>query len=132
VARILGKLRVEELDEWTWILLEPLEFHVGEKDNEDVIIVPALFQTDFDSIPKPLWSIIRPYGKSKRAAVIHDYLYHMRGHVPLDISPPRTRNECDKIFAEALEVCGVNWIKRNAMYLGVRSGGWWFWNKKGN
>lgn len=84
-------------------------------------IVPRGFITDFASIPRLLRWVFNINGKSRRAAVLHDYLYVMQ---------ITTRAEADAMFLEALEACGVDWATRQSMYLGVRSGGWIYWNKR--
>lgn len=75
------------------------------------VYVPAGFETDFASIPRPLWNIFPPTGKYGKAAVIHDFLYRKSG-VP--------REKADKIFLEAMECLGVGWWTRQTIYRAVR------------
>jgi hypothetical protein len=82
-------------------------------------IVPAGFETDYASVPRPLWSIFPPSGKYSRAAVLHDYLYRFS---------KLSRKRCDDIFLECMDALGVPYFKRYAMYWGVRMGGWAAWN----
>ena len=107
-------LRVREQDD-QWELAEPLVYvsKAGE-----VITIPEKFTTDLASIPRPLQGLVNVNGKHRAAAILHDYLYTVRG---------RSRSECDSLFLEAMESVGVRWSQRWVMYLAVRVGGWTFW-----
>jgi hypothetical protein len=83
------------------------------------ITVPDGFVTDFASIPAPGRILISGHGHDRWAAVVHDYLYHTK----------HNRKQADAVFLEALEVSGVNLIKRRLMYRAVRTGGWFFYAK---
>lgn len=84
------------------------------------LIVDSGFSFDGASIPELLYSFIGdPYsGRYVRAAFIHDCLY---------ASELLPRKECDSIFLEIMKEHGVNWLKRNSMYLAVRVGGKEVW-----
>lgn len=120
MARILEYPAVKQVEADRWVLLESLEYKVNNND-DDVIVVPSGFITDFASIPQFFWSILPPFGKYSPAAVIHDWLY---------FTQTRKRSECDKIFLEAMEVMEVNWMTRHTMYRAVRLFGWKGWNKR--
>lgn len=79
------------------------------------IIVPTGYETDFASIPRIARSLIPQVGKHVHAAVVHDYL--CTDGEALGI----TQELADKIFYEAMEVCGVRWSKRKVMFRGVRA-----------
>jgi hypothetical protein len=81
------------------------------------IEVPIGFTTDFASIPKLFWNLLPPDGKYGRAAVVHDYLYSTEG-----LSGEFTREQCDRIFLEAMTDLGVGPITRLLMFRAVR----WF------
>jgi hypothetical protein len=83
--------------------------------------IPAGFVTDLASIPAILRPLFNPNDAGRKAAVLHDSRYCIK-------SGPR--KEADDLFLEALERCGVGYIKRYTMYWGVRSGGWLYWNKR--
>lgn len=87
------------------------------------VSVPKDFITDLASIPRALRWLISINGKHRKAAVLHDYLYSRAGSTGID------RAECDLIFKEAMTYLGVSWWKTNAMYAGVRAGGWIAWRK---
>lgn len=113
-------LKLQPLDDGkTFKLLELFRYRIGGMDSLDIITIPEGFETDFASVPQILWSVIPPWGKYGKAAVLHDYLYK---------SGIFERGRCDDIFLEAMEVLDVSWIKRKIIYRGVRMGGWIAWN----
>lgn len=116
-----SELDLRDLGDYTFALLTPFSY--------GTITVPAGFITDFASVPRLLWNILPPYGPAGKAAVIHDYLYSLQGRV--SDSATFTRTQCDAIFLEAMTVLHVAPVTRRAMWLGVRLGGWWGWNKAG-
>lgn len=99
-----------------WVLWQDFEYHVGDYPSQFVITVPEGFETDFASVPKFAWWLISPYGKHGKAAVLHDYLYHL-GRTGLDVEH---RQVADGIFLEAMQVLGVSKWRRQAMYWAVR------------
>lgn len=99
-----------------WKLTEPFEYHVGEYPSEFVLRVPEGFTTDFASVPRIFWALISPYGKAGKAAVVHDYLYHLN-RVGLEVV---TRKQADGIFLQAMGVLGVAAWRKYPMYLAVR------------
>ena len=111
MSRILHYPAVRQINSREWELLEPLEYHVGSPDSNDVILVPKGFPTDFASVPKIFWNIFPPYGRWSPAAVIHDFIYTYAVY---------PRKKCDLIFLEAMGVMEVNWITRHTMYRAVR------------
>lgn len=83
--------------------------------------VPVGFRSDGASIPRILWARIgHPLsGRFVRAATLHDWSYrHPSGE---------SRATIDARFRRGLEVDGVPWARRWAMYVGVRAGGWRAW-----
>jgi len=123
-------LIVKVLDEHKFELFKPFTFHLDSKYSKRAITVPKGFVTDFASIPKRLWSILPPYGKYTKAAVLHDSLYRYHGFVSGDQYISYTRKESDQIFLDAMKVLGVPALTRGIMYNAVR----WFargaWNKQ--
>jgi len=99
-----------------WKLIESFIYHIGNLESDEIVSVPAGFETDFASVPKFLWNILPPWGRYGKAAVIHDYCYR-KGLF--------TRKRCDKIFYEGMKVLKVPYWKRNVMYRAVR----WFGGK---
>lgn len=120
MSQFTTELRVKQLDERWYELLEGFEYHVGEYPSEEIITVPAGFITDFASVPKIFHGIIKPTGKHGKAAVIHDYCYAtaIYGKVKSDL-----------IFLEAMKVLNVSVWKRNIMYTAVVLFGFAAWYK---
>lgn len=89
------------------------------------VVIPKGFVTDLASIPRGFRWLITVNGKHRKAAIVHDYLYALRGVIVG--RNPLTRKECDVVFLEAMEVCDVNWPTRKTMYAAVRAGGMFCW-----
>ncbi len=105
-----------------WELLSPLGYRSDLLDC--TILVPTGFQTDFASVPRipvifTLWG-----DRAHREAVIHDYLYRM------DSEPVVSRKEADRVFLEAMKARGKPRYISQAMYRGVRVGGWAAFHKR--
>lgn len=92
-----------------WKLEERLVYKSDLWPNQ--IIVPAGFVTDLASIPRLFRPLIPQNGKHRLAAIVHDYLCREwnAAHRPL----------ADRIFLEAMELLGVRWWRRKAMYYAV-------------
>ena len=100
-----------------WLLLSPLKYQSGAT----VITAPAGFVTDLASIPALFRPLLNSNGRSRRSAVLHDWLY---------CTKEGARADADSLFLEALKADGVGFAERWAMYLGVRAGGWMYWGKR--
>jgi hypothetical protein len=100
-----------------WQIAEPFEYHVGSIDSTEIIKVPVGFVTDFATIPRILWPIFPPAGKYAKAAVVHDYLTSIKGHLPGGKS--YSKKQVDGIFLEAMGVLGVNIITRHIIWKAV-------------
>ena len=84
----------------------------GDDGNPAKIIVPAGFITDLASIPRVFRFLIVKNGRHRRAAVVHDWLCRLG----LEFN----RVTADKIFLEAMKLCGVPRMRRRLMYWAVR------------
>lgn len=71
------------------------------------IIVPKGFICDYESVP-----LIR--GSSKRAGVIHDYLYR------IDSVPRVSRHAADRMYLRIMKFLKVSWPRRIVKYNAVR------------
>jgi hypothetical protein len=104
----------------TYFLDEDLGYRSPEP--KLTIMVRAGFESDGASVPGPFRWIASPFsGVHAAPAVIHDALY---GSQLLD------RKTADDIFLEAMRYNGTAYLRRYAMYWGVRSGGMFAWNGK--
>lgn len=92
--------------------------------NQDVklpkISVPVGFVTDFASIPRAFWSLLRPDGNYAYAAVIHDFLYWTQ---------LTTRENSDMIIKLAMGDFKIPKTEADAIYTAVRAGGGKAWNE---
>ena len=116
---ILRVQRTPGVENWRrWKLIEAFAFvdpRTGEKHT-----VPAGFITDGASIPRIFWILMTPTGPYMESAVIHDFLYRT---APFGIDE-FGRNECDRVFLQAMEVQGIRRWRRRRMYDAVhRFGG---------
>lgn len=119
MARILNVV-VRKLDKDKWKLVEPLEYHVGSENSNEIIKVPAGFITDFASTPWGVRNLFPKDGTYTGAAIIHDFLYQNHTY---------SRKRCDSIFLEAMKVSGVPAWRRRTMWLALRGFGWYSYNK---
>lgn len=76
--------------------------------------VPKGFVSDLASVPRILWSIIPPWGKYYKAAIVHDYLY-IQGK-----GGKAGKLRADNLFLSVMRHSEVGYIKRNIMYRAVR------------
>lgn len=118
-------LRVEAVDARQWKLLEEFGYYIGTENSNEYVPVPVGYVTDFATIPRAFWSVIPPWGKYGKAAVIHDFLctdkYFLRktedGVEKIECS----RKQADDIFLEAMGVLGVDDVTKTMMYAAVRA-----------
>lgn len=79
------------------------------------ITVPKGFEFDGASAPRPLYFIIPPYKKTKKAACVHDW----------NCRNARDREErliADRLFYKMLTEGGINKVRASLGYIGVRIG----------
>lgn len=116
--RFLSPLDLRAHEPGEWVLLAPLEYRAA---NGRKYLVPSRFITDLASIPLLARPAIDQNGRSRRPAVLHDFLYCLK---------QGSRSEADALFLEALEAEGVSPITRRIMWLAVRAWGWRYWNAR--
>lgn len=80
--------------------------------------------SDGASIPKMFHSILGPFGRWFKSALIHDVLYKKDCGYDFD------RKTCDLIFLEGMVDLQVPFIKRQTIYRAVRLFGWTAFRKK--
>lgn len=123
-------LRFEDIDGDNFCILENFQYDVGEEGSGETVKVPEGFITDLASVPRGLWNLFPKSGKYNKAAVVHDFLYRMRGRNPLFKAPTNIwqyriyrKGDVDGIFREAMGVLGVNMVTRGVMWSMVRAFG---------
>lgn len=110
-------LIVQATAPYKWKLFTSLEYL---SNDGFLIIVPVGFISDLASIPRILHFLphLDPNGRSRRAAVLHDYLYFTK-QFNLKYS--------DQILKEALKKEGMNKFTANIYYYAVRLFGRFYW-----
>lgn len=94
-------------------LLSPLAFYSAEFD--EVITAEPGFV--FNGVSAPLvWG-----GDGEASSGVHDWMY---AHPDL-----YSRSKADRVFREALEAEGMNWLRRNGWWLTLRMFGGFFYGK---
>jgi len=99
-----------------------------------LVLVPEDFLTDLASIPQWLRSI---FGVNKRetvGAVIHDFGYRHKHVMLMNVFTQEcrvlTRSEWDNMLKDVMILGGTMKIRWQAIFAGVRAGGWWTWRKR--
>lgn len=116
-----GRLRLERFVEPIYFLTRPTTWRPGPgQEGLKSVTVPIGFVTDFASIPRIFWSILRPDGEYAHAAVVHDYLYWEQR---------TTRDAADQVFFAAMVDLGVQPETRVALYEAVRGFGSAAWKE---
>ena len=111
-----GPLWVSRFRDPVYFLLRPIGWTANTQSTKSYapVDVPVGFVTDFASIPKPFYSLLRPDGDYAYAAVIHDYVYWTQD---------RTREECDTILMLVMQELSVADVTTRAIYTAVRTFG---------
>jgi hypothetical protein len=123
VSRFTDILLVSPLaDGKTWVIMRNFGYEVGTEGSGDVIDVAIGFQTDFATIPWPVWILLPKWGRYGNATVIHDWLYWTQR---------RPRAAADAILLEAMGVLGVSVAVKYTLFWGVRLFGWLAWYRNG-
>jgi hypothetical protein len=115
----VGTLHLSRFQNPVYFLTKPISWKPnGSNIPYKEVTVPKGFVTDFASIPKVFWSLLRPDGEYTYAAIIHDYLYWTQ---------TRSREESDQIFKLVMRDFSVDSIKAEAIFSIVRFGGGYAW-----
>lgn len=113
-------------DRGLWRLDEPYSLTLeGHR-----IRIPAGFEFDLASVPRPLWWLIAPFELSIAAPLLHDFLYRHAGKLPEDaVEPPKTytRWEADQLFLQVMRREGVPAWRRLLAYTATRVFGGFAW-----
>lgn len=91
-------------------LLSDFEFYW----DDDSVVAPKGYRTDFASIPRFFHRIMPPIGIHGKAAVIHDIICDTEGHFGL------THIQAAYWFNEGMKVLGVAKWRRKAMVSAVK------------
>ena len=100
----------ENTDTGTWVLERDLIYVA----RWETFVVPTDFDTNFASVPRPLWWLVPRYGRHTKAAVIHDWLWD-------EARAGRfSKADADGIFRRAMRELGVGFVRRWMMWAAVR------------
>ncbi len=123
-----------------WRLKESFRFYFDDTRPEYFVYVEAPMDSDLASVPWLLRGLVPKDGPWTRSALVHDDLYHDRGHnIHYEDSAgtihrstlPLTRKEQDRIFKDCMKIDGVPPLTRFAMWGAVRHGGWISYPREG-
>jgi Protein of unknown function (DUF1353) len=108
----IGALHVSRFADPIYFLIRPIKWtpNPGQEAFQPVT-VPVGFVTDFASIPRVFWSLLRPDGKYTYPAIVHDYLYWTQ---------TRPKGEADEILKFGMEDFAVEAISSATIYDAVR------------
>jgi hypothetical protein len=118
VAKFITPLILKQLDRKRWQLEASLMYATDVIDR--VLVVPTGFITDLASVPRLPLTFLLAGGKAPGPAVVHDWLYSTH---EVD------RKTADDIFYEAILAAGHSKATAWIMWLGVRAGGGFAWDK---
>jgi hypothetical protein len=102
-----------------WKIQQPITVKLS---NDKIINVPKGFLYDMSTVPKWLWSIVRPFNDGLFGYLVHDRLYVIRDH-------DMTRLQCDKEMLFWTNLTNDNKFDNYIRYAFVRLLGWLWWHK---
>jgi hypothetical protein len=100
-----------------WKIQEPLTITLS---NGKIINIGKGFYYDMSTVPKWLWSIVRPFNDGLFGYLVHDRLYVIRDH-------NMTRKQVDKEMLFWTNITNSNKLDNYIRYFVVRAIGWWVW-----
>jgi hypothetical protein len=116
----VGTLHVSRFREPIYFLIKPITWRPNPgQEKYAAVTVPVGFVTEFASIPRPFWSLLRPDGDYTYPAIVHDYLYWTQ---------TRSKEVADSIFRFGMQDFGVNPATVAAIYEAVHLGGGSAWS----
>jgi len=101
-----------------WEIKKPVEV---ELSNGEVITIPEGFYYDMATVPKWLWSIVRPYNDGLFGYLVHDYLYLNKHKHSLN------RKKADQEMLFWTNITNSNKFDNYIRYAFVRLFGWLWW-----
>jgi hypothetical protein len=84
--------------------------------------IPKGLYYDMSTVPKWLWSIVRPFNDGLFGYLVHDRLYLIRDH-------GLSRKQCDLEMLMWTNLTNCNKFDNYLRYFFVRAFGWLWWNK---
>jgi hypothetical protein len=102
-----------------WKIQQPITVKLS---NGKVINISKGFTYDMSTVPKWLWSIVRPFNDGLFGYLIHDRLYVIRDH-------NMTRKQVDDEMLFWTNITNQNKFDNYFRYYMVRLFGWLWWKK---
>lgn len=103
-------------------------YYYADVERDEVIVIPAGFEFDLATIPRPIWWLIAPFDLSIVAPLVHDFQYYHKGITPtLSGHVTYSRRESDRLFNRIMKDESVPMWRRRLAYSAVRAFGWAFW-----
>jgi hypothetical protein len=102
-----------------WRIEKPLTIILS---SGKIINIPKGFTYDMSTVPKWLWSIVRPFNDGLFAYLVHDRLYVIRDH-------SMTRKQVDDEMLFWANIVNDNKFDNKLRYFFVRILGWLWWHK---
>jgi hypothetical protein len=120
----VGTLHLSRFVEPVYFLIKPTAWlpDAGQTRLRPVN-VPTGFVTDFASIPRAFWSMLRPDGEYTHPAIVHDYLYWMQ---------TTSREDADEIFRIMMEDFSIPAATAATIHAAVRAFGGTAWDSNVN
>lgn len=103
-----------------WKLTQPMIYHARDGRT---FIVPVGASTDGASTPAIIASLLPPTGDYWQSAVLHDAAYRNDLKLPDGTKADLSKDDCDALLKEAMELSGVESMILETIYEGVRIGG---------
>jgi hypothetical protein len=118
---VSGTLYISRFKDPMYFLLKPISWKLAANSEARAapVQVPIGFVTDFASIPRAFYSLLKPDGDYSYAAVMHDYLYW---------SQTTSKEEADTVFKLVMEEFAIDKITTAALYNAVKSFGRKAWD----
>lgn len=115
---LIGTLHLSRFVEPVYFLTKSIGWKPSPGQNVPPVSVPVGFVTDFASIPRVFWTVLRPDGEYTYPAILHDYLYWRQ---------TTSRSDADLIFKFAMGEFGITPAVIDTVYAAVRAGGGSAW-----
>ena len=100
-----------------WKISEPLTITLS---NDKIINIGKGFYYDMSTVPKWLWSIVRPFNDGLFGYLIHDRLYSVKDH-------NMSRKQVDREMLFWTNITNKNKFDNYLRYYMVRLFGWLYW-----
>lgn len=116
---IVQSYQYKSVHEKFWKIEKPIEVLLS---NGEIITIPHGFVYDMATVPKWLWSVVRPFNDALMGTLIHDFLYIDKA------SHTMTRAQADAEYLKWNNTTNSNKLDNYTRYIFVRAFGWAWWN----